>query len=60
MVSGHRNFLVGSSVAGKAPQAGGETPPSLEIGVSKNTPHSSLKLQNHGGQIDWSQLLGFE
>ena len=35
--------MVGMSVAGEAPKVSGEIPLSLEIGVSKNTPHSSLE-----------------
>ena len=43
VVSGHRIFLAGSLAAGEAPQVGGEIPLSLEIGLSKNTPHSFLE-----------------
>ena len=43
MVSSLRIFLVDSSVADEASQAGDEIPLSLEMGVSKNTPHSSLE-----------------
>ena len=43
VVSDHQIFVVGASTAGKASQAGGEIPLSLEIGVSKNIPHNSLE-----------------
>ena len=42
MVSG-QIFLVGLSAANEASQVDGEIPLSLEMGVSKNTPNSSLE-----------------
>ena len=43
MVSGHKIFVAGVLAVGEAPQAKGEIPLSLEIGVPKNTPHNSLE-----------------